>query len=70
MGSCLRYAVCPPPETVGGAVGESRTVKWSPAGLHFGGALDLDGGDQQSERVYKVVEQNYRGLEKALASSL
>ena len=70
MGSSLRYAVCPPPETVGGAVGESRTVKWSPAGLHFGEPLDLEGGDQQSERVYKVVEQNYRGLEKALASSL
>ena len=27
---------------VGGAVGEERTVKWSPAGLHFGEAIDLD----------------------------
>ena len=26
---------------VGGAVGERRTVKWSPGGLHFGGEVDL-----------------------------
>ena len=25
-----------------GDVGERRTVKWSPAGLHFGDATDLD----------------------------
>ena len=40
--SMLTYRVCPPPEAVGGAVGEQRTVKWSPAGLHFGECVDLD----------------------------
>ena len=27
---------------MGGAVGEVRTVKWSPAGLHFGDEVDLE----------------------------
>jgi len=40
--SMLTYPVCPPPQAVGGAVGEQRTVKWSPAGLHFADAIDLD----------------------------
>lgn len=40
--SMLTYNVCPPPESVGGAVGEQRTVKWSPAGLHFGDEVDLE----------------------------
>lgn len=39
--SMLTYPICPPPSSVGGAVGESRTVKWSPAGLHFAEAVDL-----------------------------
>ena len=40
--SMLTYNVCPPPEAVGGAVGEQRTVKWSPAALHFGEEVDLE----------------------------
>jgi len=40
--SMLTYNVCPPPDAVGGAVGEQRTVNWSPAGLHFGEAVNLD----------------------------
>jgi len=40
--SMLTYNVCPPPEQVGGAVGEQRTVKFSPAGLHFGDEVDLE----------------------------
>jgi glycerol-3-phosphate O-acyltransferase len=39
--SMLTYAVCPPPEAVGGDVGERRTVKYSPAALHFAPAVDL-----------------------------
>jgi len=39
--SMLTYPICPPPEQVGGAVGERRTVKWSPGGLHFGEPVDL-----------------------------
>lgn len=39
--SMLTYPICPPPEQVGGDVGERRTVKWSPAGLHFAEAVDL-----------------------------
>lgn len=40
--SMLTYNVCPPPEQVGGDVGESRSVKWSPAGLYFGDEIDLE----------------------------
>jgi glycerol-3-phosphate O-acyltransferase len=40
--SMLTYNVCPPPETVGGAVGEQRTVRFSPAGLYFGDEVNLD----------------------------
>ena len=40
--SMLTYNVCPPPEQVGGAVGEQRTVKFSPAALHFGEEVDLE----------------------------
>merc|ERR1712070_802972 len=40
--SMLTYNVCPPPDSVGGAVGESRTVKFSPAALNFGDEVDLD----------------------------
>jgi hypothetical protein len=39
--SMLTYPICPPPEQIGGEVGERRTVKWSPAGLHFGEPVDL-----------------------------
>ena len=38
----LTYNVCPPPEQVGGSIGEQRTVKWSPAALHFGEEVDLE----------------------------
>ena len=40
--SMLTHPICPPPQQVGGAVGEVRTVKWSPAGLHFGDEVDLE----------------------------
>ena len=40
--SMLTYPVAPPPEAVGGAVGEQRTVKYSPAGLSFGDAVNLE----------------------------
>mmetsp|Transcript_37479 Transcript_37479/g.84980 ORF Transcript_37479/g.84980 Transcript_37479/m.84980 type:complete len:230 (-) Transcript_37479:624-1313(-) len=40
--SMLTYPVCPPPRKVGGDIGEQRTVKWSPAGLHFADSIDLD----------------------------
>jgi len=40
--SMFTYPVCPPPMAVGGAVGEQRTVKFHPAGLHFGDSIDLD----------------------------
>jgi len=39
--SMLTYPICPPPEQVGGEVGERRTVKYAPAGLHFGECVDL-----------------------------
>jgi glycerol-3-phosphate O-acyltransferase len=39
--SMLTYPICPPPTQVGGSIGESRTVKWSPAGLYFGDRVDL-----------------------------
>ena len=40
--SMLTYNVCPPPDAVGGDVGESRLVNWSPAALHFGDAVDIE----------------------------
>ena len=40
--SMLTHPICPPPKAVGGAVGEVRTVKWSPAGLHFADEVDLE----------------------------
>jgi glycerol-3-phosphate O-acyltransferase len=40
--SMFTHPVCPPPKAVGGAVGEERTVKWSPAGLHFAEEVDLE----------------------------
>ena len=40
--SMLTYPICPPPSAVGGSVGEQRTVKWSPGGLHFAEEVDLD----------------------------
>ena len=40
--SMLTYNVCPPPDAVGGAIGEQRTVNWSPAALHFGEPVDCD----------------------------
>jgi len=40
--SMLTYPICPPPQQVGGSVGEVRLVKWSPGGLHFGDEVDLD----------------------------
>eukprot|EP00310_Coccolithus_braarudii_P022115 CAMPEP_0183355582 /NCGR_PEP_ID=MMETSP0164_2-20130417/40968_1 /TAXON_ID=221442 /ORGANISM="Coccolithus pelagicus ssp braarudi, Strain PLY182g" /LENGTH=366 /DNA_ID=CAMNT_0025528731 /DNA_START=169 /DNA_END=1269 /DNA_ORIENTATION=+ len=39
--SMFTYPICPPPQQVGGAVGESREVKYHPAGLHFGEEIDL-----------------------------
>lgn len=40
--SMMTFPVCPPPVAVGGAVGERRTVKHAPVGLHFGDAIDLE----------------------------
>lgn len=40
--SMFTHPICPPPVAVGGAVGEQRTVKWSPGGLHFADSIDLD----------------------------
>jgi len=40
--SMLTYPICPPPSAVGGAIGESRTVKWSPGGLHFAPEIDME----------------------------
>lgn len=40
--SMLTYKIAPPPDAVGGAIGESRAVKWAPAGLHFGDEVDLE----------------------------
>ena len=34
--SMFTYPICPPPVAVGGEVGETRTVKFAPAALHFG----------------------------------
>merc|ERR1712113_1174546 len=39
--SMFTYPICPPPTQVGGEVGESRSVKYSPAALHFGEEIDL-----------------------------
>ena len=39
--SMLTYPICPPPIAVGGAVGEQRFVKHSPAALAFGDEVDL-----------------------------
>ncbi len=33
--------ICPPPQTVGGEVGETRTVKFNAAALHFGEEIDM-----------------------------
>ncbi len=44
--SMLTYPICPPPQQVGGDVGEQRIVKWSPAGLHFGECVDLNAFNQ------------------------
>jgi len=40
--SMLTYPICPPPSSVGGAIGEARTVKWSPGALHFAEEVDLE----------------------------
>lgn len=34
--------IAPPPDAVGGAVGEERKVRYGPAGLHFGDEVDLE----------------------------
>ena len=39
--SMFTYPICPPPSAVGGEVGETRTVKFHAAGLHFGDEVDL-----------------------------
>merc|ERR1711924_290511 len=39
--SMFTYPICPPPQHVGGEVGERRTVKFAPAALHFGEEVDL-----------------------------
>jgi len=40
--SMLTFANCPPPSSVGGAVGEERTVKYAAAGLHFADEVNLE----------------------------
>jgi len=40
--SMLTWGVAPPPDSVGGKIGEQRAVRHSPAGLHFGKQIDLD----------------------------
>ena len=75
--SMLTHPICPPPKAVGGAVGEERTVKWSPAGLHFGDEVDLEafaagcvvdgfpeGCDpsQQREALRDALSQHIHGL--------
>ena len=44
--SMLTWPVCPPPQAVGGAVGEVRVVGWRPAGLHFGPSIDFANFDE------------------------
>mmetsp|Transcript_6059 Transcript_6059/g.18248 ORF Transcript_6059/g.18248 Transcript_6059/m.18248 type:complete len:413 (-) Transcript_6059:343-1581(-) len=39
--SMFTYPICPPPTTVGGEIGEQRTVKYFPAALHFGEEVDV-----------------------------
>ena len=39
--SMFTYPICPPPVAVGGEIGETRTVKFHPAGLVFGEEIDL-----------------------------
>mmetsp|Transcript_4816 Transcript_4816/g.15237 ORF Transcript_4816/g.15237 Transcript_4816/m.15237 type:complete len:415 (+) Transcript_4816:33-1277(+) len=39
--SMFTYRICPPPQAVGGEIGETRTVKYYPAALHFGDEVDL-----------------------------
>jgi len=39
--SMFTYPICPPPKAVGGEIGETRTVKFYPAALHFGEEVDL-----------------------------
>jgi len=40
--SMLTYTIAPPPDAVGGAVGEERKVAHGPAGLAFGEEIDLE----------------------------
>jgi glycerol-3-phosphate O-acyltransferase len=40
--SMLTYPIAPPPDAIGGSVGEERVVRYSAAGLNFGDEIDLD----------------------------
>lgn len=79
--SMLTGNVAPPPDAVGGAVGEARKVNFSPAGLYFGDELDPDANIKEkfidyrdrneqreafSQYVHGIVEENYKRLEAQL----
>jgi len=77
--SMFTYPICPPPQQVGGEVGERRTVKFAPAGLEFGPEVDLarkyasdpaaSKGEQReatASHIEGTVARNYYALAKKL----
>mmetsp|Transcript_42141 Transcript_42141/g.74688 ORF Transcript_42141/g.74688 Transcript_42141/m.74688 type:complete len:91 (+) Transcript_42141:1-273(+) len=38
----VTHFIAPPPDSVGGAIGEERKVMYGPAGLNFGDEVDLE----------------------------
>lgn len=71
--SMFTAAVCPPPVSVGGAVGERRVVKHAPAGLHFAAEIDLANFDEgclvDSFPEGCSAEESRDALREALASA-
>uniref|UniRef100_A0A7S4F5M3 Phospholipid/glycerol acyltransferase domain-containing protein n=1 Tax=Chrysotila carterae TaxID=13221 RepID=A0A7S4F5M3_CHRCT len=73
--SMFTYPICPPPQQVGGEIGEVRNVKYHPAGLYFGDEVDLSqfsegcvGGDNFPEGCDPNASRDE--LREALATSV
>jgi len=69
--SMLTYPICPPPSAVGGVVGEERTVKFSPGGLHFASELDVeaftascavDGEEPSKDALQKALSEHAHSI--------
>jgi len=76
--SMFTYPICPPPQQVGGAVGERRTVKFAPAALHFGDEVDIKAAfagpdatkDEQRDAMKSHIEGTVATNYNALAEKL